>query len=50
MLKISLLFIKNTNLTGKKLENSKESERKIFRIFLYEHKHGETFESALAYL
>ena len=37
MLKISLLFKKNTNFTGELLENSYDSECEIFGVlFLYE--------------
>ena len=37
MLKISLLFNKNTNFMGEQLENSYDQECKIFRVFfLYE--------------
>ena len=46
MLKISLLFKKFTNFTGKQLENSYEKECKVFRVlFLYEHKHTGIFLS-----
>ena len=37
MLKISLLFTKNTNFTGEQLKNSYDKECEIFRILcLYE--------------
>ena len=37
MLKISLLFKKNTNFTGEQLESSYDQECEIFRVsFLYE--------------
>ena len=44
MLKISLLFKKVTNFTGKYFENYFDQECEMFRVlFLYEHKHIERF-------
>ena len=44
MLKISLLFKKNTNFTGEQLENSYDQECEIFRVlFLCELEYIGTF-------
>ena len=46
MLKISLLFKKLTNFTGKLFENSLDTECEMFRLlFLYEHKHMRRFSN-----
>ena len=46
MLKITLLFRKFTNFTGKQLENSQDQECEVFRVlFLYEHKNIERFSN-----
>ena len=51
MLKISLLFKKNTTFTGEKLENSYDQKCEIFRVlFLYKFEYKEIFKSALVYL
>ena len=43
MLKISLLFKKNTNFTGEQLENSYDQECEIFRVlFLCELEYSKT--------
>ena len=48
MLKISPLFKKFTNFTGKQLKNSLDSEYEIFRtLFLYEHEHIGRFSNLL---
>ena len=46
MLKISLIFKKFTNFTGKQLENSQDNESKLFRVLcLYERKHIARFSN-----
>ena len=46
MLKISLLFKKNTHFTGEKLENSYHKECEFFRVlFLYEFKYMVRFSN-----
>ena len=46
MLKISLLFKKNINFTGEKLENSHDKECEIFRaLFLYEFEYIRRFSN-----
>ena len=46
MLKISLLFKKNTHFTSEKLENSYDKECEIFRVlFLYEFEYMARFSN-----